>query len=106
MTLPVALETSEADATPVTSPDPESFGTKPELATLLRNLKEGDVLEFGNIFKFFDEVVVWCCLENHREEGIAAVDPHHRITFHAYFMETFLGPQIVTVYDDDTMEWN
>jgi hypothetical protein len=106
MTLPAPLETSESDATPATSPDPETFRSKKELAALLRTLKEGDVIEFGQIFKFSDEDTVWCCLENHREDGIAAQEPYNRLTFHAYYMEVFIGPQIVVVYDDDTLEWN
>lgn len=105
MTLP-ALETSESDATPATSPDPETIKSKEALADLLRNLKEGDVMEFGQILKFCDEDVVWCCLENYREDGIAAATPYHRITFHTYFLEVFIGPQIAMVYDDGTMEWS
>ncbi len=71
-----------------------------ELAKVLRNTGQGEMLMAGNILKGLNkEEIAWVVLE------AVEVDKDTRFTLHAYWHDIFVVSKVVTLTPDNTLEW-
>jgi len=74
--------------------------TNEELAPILRDINEGEVILAGKLLRgISQEEIAWQVIEKVNSEG------GMRVTLHAYWHDVFIVSKVVTVYPDDTLVW-